>query len=425
MASRIWRWNGTAMVEVSPWAFSNVAVAGQSTIVADQESDTLTVVGGTGVTVVTNATSDTMTLSIGQDVAATASPTFAGLTLNGALTGTSFTGTGTLTLNANNTASLIHTAVLGAWDGNNAYFVLRHTAAASGTFNFLGTATTTYISTPDAAGDVIIRPRNNVTTYQWVFSNAGTHSAIGTQWTFRPVAADNGIKIVGGSLFCYQAATAATDMYSQNASEGMSYRAGGILAVAAISNTAFIVNRITTDGTLMQVQTMGVTQGTVSIAGTTTTWGAFAGSHWGQLIDNSHPDILRGTVMETIDEMCEWPEESNDQLAKVKVSDTPGSKRVYGVFFTWDDPKGEKEAEEYPNTMNDMNVLALGAFLVRIARGVVVEGGDLLESNGDGCARVQADDLMRASTIAKVTSTNVVETYGDGSYLVPCTIHCG
>ena len=43
--------------------FKNVAVSGQSTIVADTNDDTLTVAAGTGITVTTNATTDTLTVT--------------------------------------------------------------------------------------------------------------------------------------------------------------------------------------------------------------------------------------------------------------------------------------------------------------------------------------------------------------------------
>ena len=43
-------------------------------------------------------------------------------------------------------------------------------------------------------------------------------------------------------------------------------------------------------------------------------------------------------------------------------------------------------------------------------------GGDLLESNGDGCARPQSDDVIRSRTIGKVSSSQILETYGDGSF---------
>lgn len=159
--------------------------------------------------------------------------------------------------------------------------------------------------------------------------------------------------------------------------------------------------------------------GVVSVDGSgVVTYGTFCGVHWSQFYDNSKPDMLVGTILETIDEMCAWPGEENAQLARVKVSDTVGSKAVYGVFSTWD---GQEEGE----TTNDMKVASLGAYVVRIAPGVTVQMGDLIESNGNGCGRVQADDIFRSSTVAKVTATHHTYDYPDGSYCVPCTLHCG
>ena len=43
--------------------FKNIAVSGQSTVVADTNDDTLTLVGGTGITLTTNATTDTITIT--------------------------------------------------------------------------------------------------------------------------------------------------------------------------------------------------------------------------------------------------------------------------------------------------------------------------------------------------------------------------
>jgi hypothetical protein len=41
---------------------------------------------------------------------------------------------------------------------------------------------------------------------------------------------------------------------------------------------------------------------------------------------------------------------------------------------------------------------------------------------GDGTAKTQEDDIVRSKTVAKVTSTAVSKTYGDGSYCVPCVL---
>ena len=166
------------------------------------------------------------------------------------------------------------------------------------------------------------------------------------------------------------------------------------------------------DGVIVEWMSAATAEGSVSISGTTTAYNTFMGAHWSQLADGSNPDILRGTVVESIDALAAWKGETNIHLPRFKVSDTPASNRVYGVFGWWDE-------------QGDATIAALGAYLVRVIPGANVQIGDLLESNGDGCARVQADGIFRASTIAKVTSTTVAETYPDGSYLVPCTLHAG
>ena len=112
--------------------------------------------------------------------------------------------------------------------------------------------------------------------------------------------------------------------------------------------------------------------------------------------------------------------EDNEQLPMCKISDTEGSKAVYGVFLDWDDNDDGSDGD-----VNDMHVASLGAFVVRIHKDETVAIGDYLQSKGDGTAKKQADDILRSSTIAKVTSTTKTITHGDGSYCVPCTLHCG
>jgi hypothetical protein len=180
--------------------------------------------------------------------------------------------------------------------------------------------------------------------------------------------------------------------------------------------TCLTVNRKTSDGTLVDFLQDGTSEGTISVSGNTVSYNAFAGSHWSQLQDGSKPDILRGTVMESINELCVWPGEQNERLPKSKVSDTAGSKKVYGVFMAWDNDW---------TTTNDMYITAVGAFICRVNGSVTVQEGDLLESNGDGTARVQADDIIRSSTIGKVTSTVKTHQYDDGSYCVPTVLYCG
>ena len=237
------------------------------------------------------------------------------------------------------------------------------------------------------------------------------------------------------------------------------------VAFAVNNARPLTLNRIDGDGDILWIYSDGLQVGTVSNSGSTVSYNAFAGSHWSRLADNSKPTILRGTVMESIATMMDWYQvkftfnrdgediikkesislpdgksvgdvvkhtyqgiehdaeiikESNEQLPMCKISDTADSKAVYGVFMDWDDKDDGLNGD-----VNDMLVTALGAFVVRIHKDETVAIGDYLQSKGDGTAKVQADDILRASTIGKVTSTEKTHIHADDSYCVPCTLHCG
>ena len=190
---------------------------------------------------------------------------------------------------------------------------------------------------------------------------------------------------------------------------------GGYLSVSRGSDVPFFVNRNTSDGTLVNLNQDGTTEGTISVSGTTVSYNGAHLSRWSQLPSGAERiEILRGTVLSNIDEMCEWGEEDNEQLNRMKISDVEGDKNVSGVFQCWDD-----DDDTYTN---DFYCAMTGDFIIRIAEGVTVERGDLLMSAGDGTAKPQDDDIIRSKTIAKVTSTTVSCTYDDGSYCVPCVL---
>ena len=246
---------------------------------------------------------------------------------------------------------------------------------------------------------------------------------------------------------------------------------GGTQFTSQSGVVSLSLNRLN-DGEVLGFFSESSKEGNVSISGSTTSYNTFCGTHWSRLADNSKPSILRGTVMESIGTMMTWYQavaevaestdedgnvtpahqvkesislpngksvgdavtftsqgkeytgkyvkEDNEQLPMCKISDTEESKGVYGVFMTWDDTDNELDGD-----VNDMYVAALGAFVVRIHKDETVAIGDYLQSKGDGTAKKQADDILRASTIAKVTSTEKTHEYADGSYCVPCTLHCG
>jgi hypothetical protein len=235
------------------------------------------------------------------------------------------------------------------------------------------------------------------------------------------------------------------------------------------AETPLLINRLSTDGGLVSFNQATVEEGSISVSGATVSYNGFTGSHWSRFIDESKPDVLRGTVMESLDQMTDWYHaefetsytekdadgndiiktstqkkpyalkaneqegdiitynfEGTDYQATIvkevdvkhvmsKISDTSEAKNVYGVFSAWDN-------DDLIN--NDFYVASVGSYVVRIKAGQVVSKGDLLQSNGDGTAKVQADDLVRASSFAKVLSNTVIDTYEDGSFIVPCSLMC-
>jgi hypothetical protein len=210
------------------------------------------------------------------------------------------------------------------------------------------------------------------------------------------------------------------------------YEMGGFGCFARNGNPALRINRTDGDGGVMTFASAGGIEGTISISGSTTSYGSFCGSHWSRLEDNSKPTILRGTVLESIAKMCEWYQvefeidelddeknvigqiktkrsidlpdggsvgdnytykhkgvdytgkiikEDNEQLPMCKISDTEDSKAVYGVFMAWDDD------DDGTTGVNDMYVASLGEFVVRIHKDETVAIGDYLQSKGDGTAK--------------------------------------
>lgn len=189
----------------------------------------------------------------------------------------------------------------------------------------------------------------------------------------------------------------------------------GLFYVRSNGSPVAAFNRGGNDGTLVEFKQDQTTEGTISVSGTTVSYNGAHLSRWSQLPSGAErTEILRGTVLSNIDEMCEWSNEDNDQLNRMKVSDVEGDKNVSGVFQAWDD-----DDDTYTN---DFYCAMTGDFIIRIGAGITVDRGDLLMSAGDGTAKPQDDDIIRSKTIAKVTSTNVSCTYEDGSYCVPCVL---
>jgi hypothetical protein len=243
--------------------------------------------------------------------------------------------------------------------------------------------------------------------------------------------------------------TTLTTNYNQNASasQGTIIGSTGNIQLARVSDQMILLNRMLSDGRLQGFYGQGHLEGDITISGNTVSYNGAHLSRWSQLPGGAERiEILRGTVLSNLDEMCEWsyeaqeevlwteeddlPEgvnvgdvkeparaagtENNEQLNRMKVSDVEGDRNVAGIFQAWDD-----DDDTYTN---DFYCAMTGDFVIRIAQGTTVARGDLLMSAGDGTAKPQDDDIIRSKTIAKVTSTTVSTTYADGSFCVPCVL---
>ena len=107
------------------------------------------------------------------------------------------------------------------------------------------------------------------------------------------------------------------------------------------------------------------------------------------------------------------------------MSDTASSKAVGGVFVGWDSSASDAKDNHLDEPYNDFKVGAVGNYFIRMKSGETIANGDLVESNGDGTGKVQSDDIIRSKTVGKITSTNVIKTYDDGSFLVTAVLYAG
>jgi len=298
-------------------------------------------------------------------------------------------------------------------------------------------------------------------------SGGGIHMHFMTGGTRRMILHDNG---------SFGVITAGESTYNDNTSSsaGLSVNGGSkYTSVARYNGTPFFVNRMSGDGNLIAFYKSGASVGAITVdASGVITYNPFLGAHKGRLSDGSKPTILPGTIVETISQSIEWktatisnvgsasstvvipyygaktsgtdtvsyggasytgtvgfssnyqPKGDNKHVC-VKVSDTASSKAVGGVFVGWDSNANDAKDNHLDEPYNDLRVGGVGNYFIRMKSGETVAIGDLVESNGDGTGKVQSDDIIRSKTVGKITSTNVIKTYSDGSFLVTAVLYAG
>ena len=191
--------------------------------------------------------------------------------------------------------------------------------------------------------------------------------------------------------------------------DGVQFEAGGVVLSTKSGDVTAIFNRKTNDGRVIEIRQDNTTEGSLDVSGSTVSLEGFSGTHESSGIATNTPI---GTVVSTIDELDTYPTgttkagQTRADHAKVEVSDTVGDSAVYGVVSRFDEH-------------DKVFVASVGIGSVRVT-GACAKG-DLLESNGDGTAKVQSDDIVRSKTIGKVTIGNS----NTGVKLVSCVLYCG
>ena len=268
------------------------------------------------------------------------------------------------------------------------------------TFDMSAAGAVTFNSTVAAANGSASAPAyRGADVNSGMFFDGGGTTCFTMNGVERARLTDNGLHI-GQALGSF--AAAGTTIYSTGTNNGAfnGTRDGGYILA---------LNRLTSDGNMVEFYKNGGLKGTITVSGGTVSYNAFMASHYSETTDT---ELLFGTVMETTGELVEDSYSDQKRLTKTMISTTLDSAAVYGVWLSPMEHGGE-------------TIAALGASWCRISSSATVAVGDLLASNGDGTAKVQSDDIIRSKTIGKVTSTSIKETHPDGSYVVPVVLYCG
>jgi hypothetical protein len=248
------------------------------------------------------------------------------------------------------------------------------------------------------------------------FGGSGSDGYTGTltnhPYTFYTNSTERARIDSSGNLLVGKTAAGYTSVGGQVMANGQGYFTASGADVLAI-------NRLASDGTLVGFYQANTQEGSISVSGTTVSYNGGHLSRWAQTLTAKDESLVKGTVLSNLDEMNVYTDADgnpveNEQLNKVKVSDVEGDANVAGVFVNWE--------HDEDHNVDEINMAMTGDMIIRIAQGVTVQRGDLLMSAGDGTAKPQGDDIVRAKTIAKVTSTHVTCTYADGSFCVPCVL---
>ena len=207
------------------------------------------------------------------------------------------------------------------------------------------------------------------------------------------------------------------DIFGSSTESGVRIEETGTGVFVRNGNIALGLNRRSTAGSILEFRQNGSAKGSVYVDGSNCIYYGTMGrsallSIAGTLQADSEP-LKRGTVLCHTYEATPYQLEGSEYSTRSEISSTVGDTCVAGVYNSTGTDSEDRE---------QLSLSTVGFSVIRIAQGVTVNPGDLLESAGDGTAKPQADDIYRSGTIAKVVASTALETYDDGSYIVPCKL---
>lgn len=179
----------------------------------------------------------------------------------------------------------------------------------------------------------------------------------------------------------------------------------GSLTANRNAATVGVFNRDGNDGIVIAIQQDGTTEGTISVSGTTVSYGTFTGEHWAAFrnpADLSDPRLKPGTLLSSTGH--QW--KPDKPLPTVEITHHERDEAIYGVYGG--------------TTEQGVQVYALGTAWVRCVG--PVERGDLLTSSRiPGVAEPQREAWVGPHTLGKVT---IADGRTD-ERLVACTLMSG
>lgn len=202
-------------------------------------------------------------------------------------------------------------------------------------------------------------------------------------------------------------------------------------SIVVDSATPLALNRTTNDGTLIDLQQDGSSEGTISVSGTTVSYNTFIGAHYYQL-KLAQTEFKVGQVLIATGEMIPCKTPAKERFSFVDTTNSAGDQRVYGVHIGKIAPHAQNMSFGLPNRPV-YSIASLGLFGIRVTDTAGnINAGDYIQASarpGEGEKQVGAQ--LRNGTVGKAivsvdwTAVTADPVLGYKWKLIPATIHCG